>query len=63
MPDTFHMNIEDAWFRDALLMALDFISYIASPRDGGHTNRKKLLKIRRGQPRGVRPSRHQNKHL
>jgi 5-keto-L-gluconate epimerase len=28
MPDTFHMNIEDASFRDALLMARDFISYI-----------------------------------
>jgi sugar phosphate isomerase/epimerase len=28
MPDTFHMNIEDASFRDALLAARDFISYV-----------------------------------
>jgi sugar phosphate isomerase/epimerase len=28
MPDSFHMNIEDASFRDALLQARDFIGYI-----------------------------------
>lgn len=28
MPDTFHMNIEDPSFRDALLRARDFIGYI-----------------------------------
>jgi sugar phosphate isomerase/epimerase len=28
MPDTFHMNIEDASFRDALVKSSDFISYI-----------------------------------
>jgi sugar phosphate isomerase/epimerase len=28
MPDTFHMNIEDASFRDALTAARDFISYV-----------------------------------
>ncbi len=28
MPDTFHMNIEDTSFRDALLLARDFIGYI-----------------------------------
>ncbi len=28
MPDTFHMNIEDASFRDALLAARDFIGYV-----------------------------------
>jgi sugar phosphate isomerase/epimerase len=28
MPDTFHMNIEDASFRGAILAARDFISYI-----------------------------------
>ncbi|WP_158821681.1 sugar phosphate isomerase/epimerase family protein [Granulicella sp. S156] len=28
MPDTFHMNIEDASFRDAFLAARDFISYV-----------------------------------
>jgi len=28
MPDTFHMNIEDASFRDSLLMARDFIGYV-----------------------------------
>ena len=41
MPDTFHMNIEDTSFRDAIMAAKDFIGYlhladwkIASPRGG-----------------------------